>query len=367
MPKHGLLNKCTVLFFLLVAAVITQAQVTIVFNPAARGGYLKGLSLIQILNNSAENYVGSLQVEVKSLSGSGSFLQMLVPSVSIMRGNNVVPAARFAAATTTYGTNEEGNYTRQTGMMPEGELEYCFKLVVTHKDRPNEVFENCYVTTNTLSSPMRLVAPVDGDQFCEKRPRFSWQPPLPLPPGARFHIKLVNMKEGQSQAEALLVNNPVFYQTNINGFVMPYPLGVPDLKEGETYVWQVSAVTKGVQSLSEVWTFTVACEKPDSSKASYRELKAADDGGYLHTGNTLRFAVYNAYQETNLQYRITDLSDPAKMIKNTPVLRLHKGANNLSIDLRKIPGLESDSEYMLNVVLPNGKKVAVRFKYDDRD
>ena len=348
-------------------AVPLAAQVNFIFNANAFGKDMRGLSSVQVINSTRESYTGSMEMEVKSLDRGVTIVKILIPAVSILPGNNLIPYSKFGTAAIYYGNTTEGNYVKQTGLMPEGELEYCFKLTVRSKDNPDEVFDNCFIGTNIIGTPLELILPDNGDYFCEKRPRFTWQPPMPLSPGTSFTIKLSLKEAGQSPAEAVLVNPPIFFQTNIKGYIFPYPAVCPDLKEGNTYVWQVTAVSKGNLSLSEVWEFTIQCEKPETVYRSYRELKAEDDGGFLSTGPALRFALFNPYIQGALKYSISDLANPDKKFKGLPVLELQKGTNNILLDLKKIPGMEDGNEYLLTVVLPDGRKVSLRFKYSEDD
>lgn len=342
------------------------AQVNIVFN-AALGKDLRGLSGVQFINTSANVYTGTLEIEVRNITQPGPVVKMVVQPVTIGTGNTVLPYTKFSGAMVSYANTPAGQYTRQTGQLPEGELEYCFKLTATDKNNAPEVFENCFPGTNIISGPLELVMPANGDSFCEKRPRFNWQPPMPLQPGTTFTIRLTEKKEGQSQAEALLLGTPVLYQARLNAPVFPFPSNIPDLKEGHHYVWQVTAENRGRQTLSEVWEFSIQCEKTADTDKSYRELKAEDDGGFLSTGPSLRFAVYNPYTPGNLAYSIRDLNHPDQMMKGLPVRELQKGANNILIDLKKIPGMVDGNEYHLVVMLPDGKKVSLRFKYQEDD
>jgi hypothetical protein len=359
--------KRSFLLLLLSGSLIAaDAQVSLLFNANAHGRHMKGLSFLQIINSSLENYTGSLNIEVKNLTGSGTFVRIFISSVSIKPGNNILPPAKLSSANITYAGNQEGNYVKQTAMMPEGELEYCFRLALVSKSGPDEIFENCFLGANIISSPLQLITPDKGDEFCEKRPRFTWQPPMPLSAGMLFSLKLVKINSDQSAAEALLVNKPVIYQTNLKGFTMTYPAGIPDLSENETYAWQVTANDhRGKQVLSEVWEFFIKCPKVDVDSTSYRELKVSDDGGFLSTGSTLRFAVYNPFIPGPLQYSITDLSKPGRPLRNLPAIELEKGANHISIDLNRIPGINEDQEYRLSVTLPDGSKVSLRFKYKE--
>ena len=356
--------------FLLAAMLLhvcLYAQVNFIFNANAYGRDMRGLSTVQLINTSTQTYTGNLEVEVRNLSGSGTIVKVFIQGVNVSPGNNIMPPSKFGTAAVSYAGSSEGNYLRQTSMMPEGELEYCFKFTVTSKNNANEVYENCFTGTNILSTPLQLVTPDNGERSCERRPRFTWQPPMPLTPGMSYTLKLVEVKNGQSQSEALLVNTPVIFQANIKGFLLPYPSGSPDLKENTTYAWQVIANDRGRQSVSEVWEFAIQCTKEDIQTGSFRELKAEDDGGFLSTGSALRFALDNPYIQGPLKYSITDLQSPDRKIKGLPAIELQKGSNNIFIDLNKVSGIEDGNEYLLTVILPDGKKVTVRFKYDDNN
>lgn len=360
--RHCLLTG--ILFFCFVTQNVF-AQVSFIFNAGAFGKDMKGLATVQLINTSGLTYTGILDAEIKSLSGSQPIVRIQVHSLNINPGNNVISPARFSSASTFYSESMEGKYLKQTGLMPDGELEYCFRFTVTSKNSNEEMYEGCFTGENISGSPMELITPDDNDKFCNKRPCFSWQPPLPLTADMVYSLKLVELNANQSRAEALLINTPVIFQTGIKGFTLAYPTGIPDLKEDKSYVWQVTAYTKARQTVSEIWAFSIECPQETKDSLSYRELRAQDDGGFLSTGRELRFAVYNAYIPGSLKYTITNLENADKKLKGMPAVQLQKGINDILIDLNKIAGMEDENEYLLNVWLPDGKKVSVRFKYTD--
>ena len=73
------------------------------------------------------------------------------------------------------------------------------------------------------------------------------------------------------------------------------------------------------------------------------------------------------YTKRKLKYSITDLENPGKKIKGLPEIELQKGANNILLDLKKVPGIKDGNEYLLAVILPDGRKVSLRFKYNEDD
>lgn len=360
--------KCVFVFLIVwLINYSSFAQVNFIFNSSMNGKDMKGLSTIKILNITTEVLNGRLEAEVRKMGEVSAIVKLIIPSLNIVTGNNLIPFAKFRAAIISYSGNTEGNFVRQTNNLPEGELEYCFRFIVNVKNSPDEIYENCFPGFNMISTPLELILPDDKDQFCNKRPNFSWHPSLPLRSEESYALKLVEKLPGQSSSEAVLVNTPIIFQMNIRSFSMPYPSGSPELKEAKSYAWQVTAINKGMQSISEVWEFTVKCDlnKKDSSLNSFRELKAIDDGGYLNAGAELRFAVYNYYIEAPLDYSLTDLSVPDRKLKGLPSVTLLKGVNNILIDLKKVAGMQEGNEYLLKVVMPDGKPVSLRFKYSE--
>ena len=79
-----------------------------------------------IIRASATEMVASLHELVWSISPSEDSVEQLVEKLEEY-------ASKMAAADINYTSGTEGNYIRQTNMMPDGELEYCFKLLASSK------------------------------------------------------------------------------------------------------------------------------------------------------------------------------------------------------------------------------------------
>jgi hypothetical protein len=355
-------RRCALGFMLLLLVNALSAQVNIMFNPTTNGRDIRGLSFVQVSNTGSRDLAGSMSIDIRTLAGPVVRIQM--SDISFRRGMITIPSAKWTSAVVNYSNSEEGNYVRQTGRMPEGDLEYCFKITIRAKDQPEQIYENCFTGINIISSPLELTSPSNGEVNCNKRPRLSWQPPMPMAPGTVFSVKLVQLEEGQNAAEALLVNTPLVYQPAVAGNTLGFPSNVPELREGMSYAWQVTTGGKGIMSRSEIWKFTVDCEKSTGTEGSFRELKTESDGGFLVAGSALRLAVHNPFLAGQFQYTILDLTEKRKALKNLPTIQLEKGSNNILIDLHKVPGMKDGNDYLITATLPDGKTVSLRFKYD---
>lgn len=345
------------------------AQVTVQFMPVVYGQTLEGLAYAQIINSSGSDLMGSLTIRVREQKG-GQVVTIKTAAFIVHPGANAIDRRAFGSAKISFGNNNNGLTLSQTGRFPEGDYEYCFELDLSQSKNPqvSPVAENCFVHQLQPMTPLLLIDPVDGDEFCNKRPNFTWQPPVPLPREARHRLVLTPIREKQDPVEAVTYNQPVINQGNIPGNNLFYPPNAPDLKEGQQYGWQVIVYTaKSILARSEVWTFTVRCntDQPMVDGNSYRELKETDDGNFYVASRMLSFSLYNPYAEGDLNYSIINLADPSQPVKKLPVLKLKSGLNKYDLDLSEIRAFKNDQEYLLKVQLQNSRVLALRFIYKE--
>lgn len=338
------------------------------FQPAVYGKSVEGLAFAQVVSSSALDAKVSVRISVKELSGFSVVVVKTAPFI-IHRGLSPIDRVAFANAQFSFGDNRYGTTLRQSGQFAEGEYEFCFEVeVLDSKDAAMPRFaQQCFVHSVQPLTPLLLLHPIDQDQFCLKRPHFTWQPPLPLPPSARFRLTLTEVREKQDLAEALAYNPPLVNQYNLQVNSLVLPPNAPDLKEGGRYAWQVVVYDNNtILKKSEVWAFTVQCREnaPVLSADSYRELKENEDGNFYTTDRLLPFSLVNPYGGAEqLAYSIECVSDPAVWVKNLPALKLAPGLNKYILDLSELRTMKEGQEYTLNVQLPNRRQLRLRFTY----
>lgn len=351
--------------FLVTLAV--DAQLHVQFVPARNGQNLQGLSLAQIQNSSVFPVRVSLTVKVKEMN-SGNVLAVKTPGFVLHSGLNIMDRVAFSNAAFTFAPNFFGSTVKQTGNFPEGEYEYCFELEVLETKDLNLLpsYEQCFTYQLQPLTPLLLIQPVDQDVTCNKRPAFTWQPPFPLSPDARFRLILAEVKEKQEPIEAITFNTPIINQAEISINNLFYPVNIPDLKEGGRYAWQVTVYSgRTILRKSEIWTFAINCvsSSVEPESGSYRELKEADDGNFYIAQNYLRFSLINPYAGGPLSYTIQSVSNPNTLSRKLPKLSMAPGLNKFDIDLTEIGSLKANEEYLLKVVLPDNRQLKLRFIY----
>jgi len=344
-----------------------QGQIVVNFSPAIYGQSLEGLVYAQIMNSSGLELKVVETIKIREVSGINVATIKTAPFI-LLRGTNLLSKTAFTNGKFNFSNSYYGVALGQTGKLPEGEYEYCFETEITgaKPDLLPPFYENCFTLQLQPLTPLLLIDPVDEDKICNKRPNLMWQLPAPLSAEARCRVVLTEVKEKQDIAEAIAFNLPLINQGNIFGNMLMYPAGVPELKEGYKYVWQVTVYSnKTILKKSEIWTFTVKCEEEQkiAQGQSYRELKEADDGNFYIADKVLRFSFNNPYSKGDLDYSITNLSNPRGTIRKLPKLKVMPGMNKYDLDLSDHHSFKNDEEYLLKVRLPNNRELRLRFIY----
>lgn len=354
---------------LLCSGTLLKAQVVIDFAPAIYGQTLDGLVYARIINSFNNNLKAKLNIRVRELK-AGTVVTIQTPVFLIHPGANNINRSIFGGSRFSFGKNNYALTLSQTGRFPEGEYEYCFEVDISESklSTGSPVYEQCFVHQLQPMTPLLLIDPVDGDEFCNQRPHFIWQPPVPLPREARHRLVLTVINDKQDIVEAITFNPPIINQANIMGNSLPYPPNAPALKEGQRYAWQVVVyVAKSILARSEVWTFTYRCNNDPviTGTGSYRELKEINDGNFYIANRLLSFSLNNPYSDGELNYSIVSVAEPSKPVKRLPALKLKTGINKYDIDLSEIKTFKNNQEYLLKVQLQNNRILSLRFIYKD--
>lgn len=356
-------------FFCFWTSTSVQGQIAVNFNAAIYGQSLEGLSFAQIINTSQETVSAKLTIRIREVE-AGNVLTAIIPAVWIRPGNNNIDRTSFANSRFSFGNNNYGMILKQSGKFPEGDYEYCFEIELAEPKAGwvSSYFENCISHLLQPMTPLLLINPVDGDEDCNPRPNFVWQPPLPLPADARFRLVLTDIKEGQDVIEAVNFNLPLINQGNIPSNQLAFPFNAPQLKEGHSYAWQVIVyVGKTIIKRSEIWTYTVKCEevKKVTGGDGYRDLKETDDGNFYVAVKVLRFSFNNPYNNGVLSYSISRTSKDGVVIKGLPQLQQTTGVNQFDIDLSENKAFKDGEEYLLKVRLIGDRELQLRFIYKE--
>jgi hypothetical protein len=352
---------------LLVFAGGVSAQVNFMFLPELYGRHVDGLGTFQVQNMGSEKINGRVFITVTENTSGAAVVTVVTPLFILNPGVTSFSKPVYSNSSFRFASTAYGAIAAQTRGIPPGDYTFCFLFMPQDKSRFSE-HENCFDGDIQPLVPLTLLNPGLLDTICSKRPVLSWQPPMPTSAAMRFRLLLTEKKHG-NPAEDLLMRAPLLLLDNISSSVINYPSVNPELKEGETYYWQVVAYEKGViVSKSEIWEFTVQCKEKvnPGPNDSYRELKLLVNGNYYFANRVMKFSFINNYAQKRLIYAIYDIGDGMKKIKHVPEITITTGLNKIDLDLTDLD-LVPGKHYILKVYPFNEPAVEVRFVYKDED
>jgi hypothetical protein len=360
MRKLLILIICTCLF------TIANAQIVIQFVPELQGRTTDGLLLAKFTNIFPESKTVSVDITVTEKK-TGRVVMISTAPFTLLPGVNNINRNAVSGSAIRFAENNLARMLRQSGVFPEGEYDYCFQVYRQDKTSRGELLgEQCFDYLVEPLTPLFLIEPYHKEKICDKRPTFTWQPSLPAIPGSQYRLTLAEMRSGQVASEALVYNLPLVNQSNILSPMLIFPPSSKELEEGKTYAWQVTVYKEGmILNRSEIWEFSIKCnDTPKVEPADgFRDIEDLAKGNYYIANGRVQFAVYNAYEATNLQYSFLCLNKPDQTFKHLPKVKLKRGSNNIVIDLSENESFIDGSHYILTVRLPNNTLKKLRFLY----
>jgi len=364
--KHRIRLIMTVLFGCL--CLHGKAQYTFSFMPEVQGRSIDNIYQVRI-GNTGEKVTANLRIVVTEAQ-VGTVVTIDVPAFDLLPGVATVPPAAIYRAAVTFGNNKISTIIRQSGYFPEGDYDYCFELYEGTAHSSDLLADQCFNYSLEPFSNMQLIQPYDEDKICDKRPSFSWQPLIPAINGVMYRLLLVEVKDQQQPVEALRMNLAIVNQRDIALPLLMYPSIANQLEEGKKYAWQVSAYQSDLLlSQSEIWSFTVDCEK-DSTRLPIEAFRSIEDltrGNFYIARGQLLFALKNTYAATNLTYSIRCLTKPDQTVKKLPTVPIARGYNQVVIDLSDNTSLTAGYYYIMDIILPDGTKKQLRFIYKEAE
>ena len=360
--KNGFRLLMTALFGML--CLQGKAQYTFNFMPEVQGRSIDNICKVRI-TNTGSMITTSLRIVVTEAK-VGTVVTIDIPQFQLMPGTGSVPPAAVYHAAVSFANNKIATIIRQSGYFSEGDFEYCFQLYEGAGHNGAVLAEQCFNYELEPFSNMQLISPYDEDKICDKRPSFNWQPLIPAVNGTQYRLLLVEVKDRQQAVEALRMNLAIINQRAIPMPMLLYPSIANELVEGKQYAWQVTAYKNDlILAQSEIWSFTVNCEK-DTSTLPVEAFRNIDDltrGNFYIARGQLLFALQNNYGKANLKYSISCLTKPEQVVKKLPTVSLEKGYNQVTIDLTDNGSFKDGYCYIMDATLPDGTLKQLRFIY----
>ena len=322
------------------------------------------LSQISLSNLSGS---GKVKIEVRLTNSANKTLLLLNSNVvDVKTGITVFGVGNLSFITVNYSNSPQGEYIKNLHRLPNGSFNYCVRIL------PISGFENgdeyCESLNTSENDQLLLVNPSDEDIVDTKTPVLLWLHTEAfnlLSEGEFFRLTLVEMDEGQSASEALLINRPHYLKNYVGKHHVQYPLDGKRLEEGHKYAWQVQKVANGtILASTEAWSFSLSKDKFKSENVSIT-LKRKLDGTIYYVENDLIFFRFDErYKSSIIESRI--LNDKREEVsgdlENKKTKKLGSksiGYNSYKLDLEPY-GLKK-GYYILEVENEKGNIFLIKF------
>ncbi|MCU0405840.1 MAG: hypothetical protein MUE64_02515 [Ignavibacteriaceae bacterium] len=228
------------------------------------------------------------------------------------------------------------NQVRRTGRLPEGKYTACMTL---------EDLNGLILVTNVCADftiiypePPHLIYPANQDSLPGEitYPTFQWTPVI-VPPAyiINYTLKIVELLQGQTPAQALSANYPHYINNQIDINTFTYPIDALPFNFNKTYVWQVQALDQfgfppaQNQGKSEIFTF--AKKLPSiiiiTNTFDFPSLISPENNTDLNTKSPVFKWTYTPKQGESIKYlvkvcEILQGQSPETAMSNSPIFSL---------------------------------------------
>jgi hypothetical protein len=275
---------------------LLQAQITInVVMPPAGMVTKDQLWNLVLTNNSNTGSQVTILMNLKDAVTGQLVLSAGTRSILLSKGVKVLSIQDIQPV---QYTSSVGNAT--ANFLPLGSYIACYTVSNYSHELLQTLATECVRLNITPLSPPLLSTPVNRSTVQTPAPQLTWIPPTPLDmfTNLTYELSVAEIMDGQSPAEAIRYNTPVYSTAHLKAPYENYPATYSSLKSGKTYAWQVTAKNGDTYAAAtEVWTFTIAGDstKKEENQASYISINGdgSQSGAQIVTGNELRLKYYS--------------------------------------------------------------------------
>lgn len=292
--------------------LFVSAQVTISVQLPPSGLIQKDQlwNLIVSNNNNATLDV-KLSLVLKDLVSSQTVLSANSGVVFLARGIRVISSRDIQPIDYNFiSGNFSGNY------LPVGSYIACYQVSVNAGEYYKPIATECVQIKINPLSPPQLNTPANHSIIQTNTPQFTWIPPMPsaMFDNLNYDLNIVEVKDGQSSADAIQQNIPIHQKNVPLATFENYSSAYSTLQPGKIYAWQITANSSQNYSIrTEVWTFTIAeqpVQKDIGSTSSYVLLKNHNEATGVHyLSNDTLFVKYYSFDkehETTVRFLNAD-------------------------------------------------------------
>lgn len=343
---------------MLVVAIpwLAKAQITInIVTPPSGMINRDQLWNLVVTNNSNSVRNVNLLLNLQDAVTGQSVLSAGTTNIVLSKGVKVITPGDVQPVQYNYGiSGTAGKF------LPLGSYVACFTVSQVSGEKLHNLATECIRLNISPLSPPLLNTPADKSIINISTPQLTWVPPGPpeMFDNLNYDVSVAEVMNGQTSAEAILYNTPLFVSSRLRQPFETYPSTYSKLQPGKTYAWQVTARNgQTLAAVTEVWTFSVAHDsvKNSTTAEGYIEMKNQHDQVGVHyvSGDRLLVKFYS-FEKTH-QSSVRFLNGEGKPLHRQKQ-QVNYGENFLAFPL----GYRYQSGQVYFVEITNNKKEVFR-------
>ncbi len=361
--------KKSILLLIGLVPLLVNAQLVINAQLPAAGFVQKDqLWNLVLINNSADILDVTIQLNLQD-AATGQVVLSAVTG-NLLAGKGVKNIAAKDLQPILYNSNLpefSANY------LPMGSYIACYQASsILRKDVP--IAQECIRFNIDPLSPPLLSSPADKAVIESPYPQFTWMPPSPynMFTNLSYDLLVTEVTEGQSPAEAIQYNTPVYSKSDIAQPYESYASSFTKLDTGKIYAWQVVA-RNGLSyaAKTEIWTFKIAGPswlQQIIDQTPFIKMKKDNPEKGIAPNSILKLSYYNETADTAVSIQILKLNDN---IKNVVFFNIHvnQGENLIQKDLQKLLHASEGQLYEAYIINSRNEKWKMLFevhKYEEK-
>jgi len=261
------------------------------------------------------------------------------------------------------------DYIKTTGIIPQALLTFCVEI------SKNGVKQDqmCYTQTSFVNHHLNLVYPYDQEEINNLRPALFWSF---TGHSSEVTYEVVVKKKGNAKStmEGFNFGEVVLRMNQVPNTDLDFPAELPDLEEGEVYLWQVEAFLQNVSlGKTDIWEFKIGEPFDISSlpiSKSYIDIDEIIGEPVLYILGVIKLKVVESKRPGEIAYKIIDESKENKKPKTLgkDELKVKMGENYYDVDLSEKYYLTHKKKYTIEIKRTGVKDpIRIHFVYLNPD
>jgi hypothetical protein len=153
----------------------------------------------------------------------------------------------------------------------------------------------------------------------------------------------------QSPEESQMVNIPIIERKSLTEQHFLYESGLPDLKTGTLYSWQVYLLQNDqISKVSEVWSFYLTKEVMDELNTAVRMASPEKNQHVYFYDDEIKFSYNNRFNMGQIEVTIDDINNGSKTLFKSVIELQNSNVNIISLLVNDIKQLKRGNNYLLS-------------------